>query len=83
VWGKEGSQETDDVEWITYAGRKHMMALTKDERIRYNKRERDAIVASACRVLCYPNANVPTREYIERITNQRTHVEALWDEPGP
>lgn len=83
VWGKQGSQNTEDVEWITYAGERQMIALTRDARVRYVKHEREAIEESACRVVCFPNGNLPVREYIERINDQRRHVEALWAEPGP
>ncbi len=45
-------QDTDDETWLAEAGRRGMVVLTKDARIRYRSGERRAILAAKVRCFC-------------------------------
>lgn len=83
IWGEQGAQKIGDIEWIEYSARQGMIALAKDEKVRYYKPEREAIEQNGARIVSYPNANLPVREYVERAQAHRTDIEALLAEPGP
>lgn len=42
----------EDEDWIELAGRENWVVLTKDDRIRYRRVERDAFVGVRLRVFC-------------------------------
>jgi len=42
-------QATEDVVWLTEAGAKRWVVITRDDRIRYNQLEKQAVLASKLR----------------------------------
>ena len=43
------AQATEDVVWLTEAGAKRWVVITRDDRIRYNQLEKQAVLAAGLR----------------------------------
>lgn len=52
VYGEARAQRLPDVEWLTDAGRRDWIVLTKDDRIRRRPAERDALLAARVCAFC-------------------------------
>lgn len=83
VYGEHRAQETSDQEWIERAGKENWVVLTKDDRIRYRRVEREAFVAANLRVLCLTNANLRGDEQIERFVGNIDRIVRRSLKPGP
>lgn len=46
------AQDTDDDVWLAEVGRRRMVVITRDDRIRYRKGEQDVILSAGVRCFC-------------------------------
>ena len=78
-----GSGPVPDVEWIQYTGERDMLAVCKDDRIRYNYLEWDAIQRTGLRVLCLGDKQIGIVEMAARFRGALVHLPGLVRAPGP
>ena len=78
-----GNGPVPDVEWIQYAGERDMLAICKDDRIRYNYLEWDAIHRTGLRVLCLGDKRIGIAEMTSRFRAALVHLPGLVRAPGP
>lgn len=83
VYGERRSQRISDREWIERAGRENWVVLTKDDRIRYRRVEREAFVAANLRVFCLTSANLRGDEQIARFVSNVNRILQRSQKPGP
>lgn len=83
IYGERRAQEVEDQEWIERAGREGWVVLTKDDRIRYRKVERDAFVAAKLRVFCLTTAKLRANEQTARFVNNINRILQRLRKPGP
>nr|WP_229688549.1 hypothetical protein [Micromonospora yangpuensis] len=58
VFGEGNAQGVEDESWISYAGSRNWVALTKDRRIRHVTREREAVREHDVMLFALANANL-------------------------
>jgi uncharacterized protein with PIN domain len=83
VYGEERSQRVEDERWIERAGREDWVVLTKDDRIRYRKVERDAFVAANLRVFCLTTATLGKEDQTARFVKNINRIVQRARKPGP
>lgn len=83
VYGERRAQEIADRQWIERAGRENWVVLTKDDRIRYRRVERDAFVAVNLRVFCLTTAKLRGEEQTARFVNNINRIVQRSRKPGP
>lgn len=83
VYGEERAQRLPDVEWLTDAGRRDWIVLTKDDRIRRRPAERDALMAASVRAFCLTNANLRGAEQTDRFVTNRDRILRQATKSGP
>lgn len=79
------STNVDDEEWLRVAGEQDWVVILKDDRIRFRRWERDALMSTGVRAFCLTTAGNYTRWQTLQLLAQR------WDaieqtantEPGP
>jgi len=71
-YGSESSTVAD-VRWIADASRDGRVLLGADQRIRYNRLERQALCLHAARCFTFPRGDLTAREMIDRL---RRHLPA-------
>lgn len=83
VYGEPRAQKISDREWIERAGQENWVVLTKDDRIRYRRVEREAFVAANPRVSCLTSAKLGGEEQIARFVSNVNRILQRSREPGP
>jgi hypothetical protein len=51
-------QGTEDVVWLRDAGSRRWVVITRDERIRYNQLEKEAVLAARLRFFCITSSSL-------------------------
>src|SRR5215470_262918 len=78
------AQDAPDEEWLTAVGGDGWVVFTKDEKIRYRTRERDALIAHNVRAFVLTARGVTAQEMAEILVNARTKIEKFLSEnSGP
>jgi hypothetical protein len=62
LYGNDRSQQVTDPEWITLAGRRGFVALTKDKRIRHRPAESEAVLEAGVHLFALVAGNANLRE---------------------
>jgi len=62
IYGHERSQEVTDPEWISLAGQRGFVALTKDKRIRHRPAESEAVLVAKVHLFALVAGNANLRE---------------------
>lgn len=83
AYGERRAQQIEDQEWIERAGRENWVVLTKDDRIRYRRAERDAFVAANLRVFCLTTAKLRGEDQAARFVNNINRIVQRAGKPGP
>lgn len=83
VYGERRAQEIADREWIERAGQENWVVLTKDDRIRYRRVERDAFVAANLRVFCLTTARLRGEDQTARFVNNINRILQRSRKSGP
>ncbi|MPZ69906.1 MAG: hypothetical protein GEU71_10295 [Actinobacteria bacterium] len=83
VYGERRAQEIADREWIERAGQETWVVLTKDDRIRYRRVERDAFVAANLRVFCLTTAKLRGEDQTARFVNNINRILQRSRKSGP
>lgn len=83
VYGERRAQEIADREWIERAGQENWVVLTKDDRIRYRRVERDAFVAANLRVFCLTTAKLRGEDQTARFVNNINRILQRSRKSGP
>lgn len=83
VYGEKRAQEVKDHEWIKRAGKENWVVLTKDDRIRYRRVERDAFVSAKLRVFCLTTAKLQAMEQTQRFVSNINRIVQRARRPGP
>ncbi len=83
LYGEEGAQNTDDITWIQEAVAAGRLYLTKDDSIRRNKLEQDAMREANGRLFCLPNGHVATDEMRERFLHNLNRIIQRGRQDGP
>jgi hypothetical protein len=86
VFSKEGvfgQHKVPDVEWIAWADERDLVALVKDDRIRRNRLERQALLHSTLRVFCLTNGNLTKAEQVSRFEARWPAIIRRCAGPGP
>lgn len=76
-------QRVEDEDWIELAGREKWVVLTKDDRIRYRRVERDAFVGVRLRVFCLTTAKLRGEEQTARFVSNSNRILQRARSPGP
>jgi hypothetical protein len=83
VYGEQRAQALPDEIWLSDAGEKGWVVLTKDDAIRRRPAERDAMVAAAVRVFCLTTAQLRGDEQIARFVTNRYRIVRQASKSGP
>lgn len=83
VYGPDAEELVSDETWLTDAGGKGWLVLTKDDRIRRRPAELDAIIRFRVRVACLTAANLTEPEQVQRIMANINRIEQRYRRPGP
>jgi uncharacterized protein with PIN domain len=83
VYGERRAQEVADIEWIELAGHENWVILTKDDRIRYRRVEKEAFIAANLRVFCLTTAKLRGDEQTARFVNNINRILQRSGKPGP
>ena len=83
VYGERRAQTIADREWIERAGQENWVVLTKDDRIRYRRVERDAFVAANLRVFCLTTAKLRGEDQTARFVNNINRILQRSRKSGP
>lgn len=70
-------QGTADVEWLRVAGQPRWVVITRDDRIRYNTLEKQAVVAARLRFFSITSSSLTGEEAAELIVSSMPTVERL------
>jgi len=75
---------TDDRTWLTLAGSRGWVVLTRDKRIRYRRLERLALQAARVRTFVFTGGNVTLSETAEILASAAEEIRDICNrEPGP
>lgn len=75
---------TDDRTWLSFAGSKGWIVLTRDKRIRYRRLERLALQAARVRAFVFTGGNVTLTATAAILAGAIDEIRAICDrEPGP
>lgn len=83
IYGEQRAQETSDVEWITLAAAREYVVLCKDDRIRRNPAELEALTQGAVRAFCITNAQLTKEEMAGYFIEHRHRIIQRSRKPGP
>lgn len=83
VYGERVGQGLEDVEWLSDAGRRGWIVLTKDDRIRRRPAEVAAVDEYAIRMFCLTNAGLTGVLQAERFVRNVDAMLKRADVPGP
>jgi PIN like domain len=70
-------QETQDVEWLREAGERRWVVITRDDRIRYNALEKQAVLAARLRFFSITSSSLTGEEAAQLILSAMPTVERL------
>lgn len=77
-------QGTPDAVWLTEAGARHWVVLTKDEQIRYNELERQALLSAGVRAFVLTAKGLRASEYAQVFVEALPAIYRLLSRrPGP
>ncbi|MGE4113596.1 MAG: hypothetical protein AB7G36_05425 [Candidatus Nanopelagicales bacterium] len=83
VYGRPQDEEVLDVEWLELAGRNGWVVLMKDDRIRYRRTEREALVTHNVRAFCLSGGNLRAADMADQFLNVLDRMAAACAEPPP
>lgn len=72
-----GETKVPDEVWIEWSARQGMIAVCKDDRIRYRYDEAEAIERAGARVLVLANRTLSVNEMVERFRQSLRHLPGL------
>ena len=76
--------DTADVDWIQDVATRGWIILTKDQNIRRNPREREAVIVSGAQVFTLTNGNMPSAVMVRLFAQYWADIERIAaTEPGP
>ena len=70
-------QGTQDVEWLREVGAQRWVVITRDDRIRYNQLEREAVLAAKLRFFSITSSSLTGDEAGELILSATTRISRL------
>jgi len=82
-YGVPEDESVLDVEWLELAGGRGWLVLFKDERIRYRRSEREALVKHGVRAFCLTGGNLRAQEMAELFVGALDEMVAACTSPGP
>ncbi len=83
LYGVAGARYVSDEEWLAEAARRHLVVLTKDDRIRRRVRELDALRSGGVRAFVITAGNVTRDALVSRVVDNLDRIVELTDRPGP
>lgn len=83
LYGEDIAQETEDLEWLGLAARRHYVVILKDDRIRRRPAELAAVEYGELRVFCLTNANLPFDEMARWFRTNVHRIVQRSRKPGP
>jgi len=83
VYGEQRAQETEDRTWLALAGERGWIVLCKDDRIRRQPAELDALTEGKVRLFCLTNANLTFAGQAEWFLVNRYRIIQASRKPGP
>jgi hypothetical protein len=83
LYGEEQAQKTDDVEWIALAAERDYVVLCKDDRIRRNQPEREALIAGGVRAFCITNGHLTYEVMAAYFIANKNRIIQRCRKPGP
>ncbi len=82
-YGPGAEQPIEDVRWITEGARKDWILITRDEKIRYVRVEREAIEQSGARVFRVLSSARDARTQLAWLLNNMNRIIQRSRKPGP
>jgi len=83
VYGEQQAQRVSDEEWITLAGARRWIVLTKDDAIRRRPAELEAVERHGARVFCLTSANLRGDQQLARFLGNVHRIVQRSRRPGP
>lgn len=80
---RERDESVADVEWLEHCGRRGLVVLTKDRRLRYRPREITVIRRHQVRAFVLTHGNLPAAEQARRFLDQEQPIEVACASAGP
>lgn len=82
-YGVPEDEAVPDEEWLALAGARGWAVLMKDTRVRYNRAERDAVVAHEVRCFCLASQSLAAAEMAARFLRNLDAIAAACRAAGP
>ncbi len=82
-YGEMAGQRVADVAWIALTAERGWIGFHKDDKIRRNEVERQAVVASGARMFCIPRADITADDAAARYLDNLEAICAATAEDGP
>ena len=82
-YGVPADEKVDDVTWLEAAGAAGWVVLMRDDEIRRNRLEQEALVAHHVRAFCLTRQDLRAAEMASRFLINLTAITRACAEPGP
>ena len=82
-YGMPADEDIADEEWLRLASSQNWVVFMKDTRIRYNRRERDVVVAYSVRCFCLSSQQLSAADMATRYLDNLGAINQACREPGP
>ena len=82
-YGIPADEDIDDQDWLRLASSQDWVVFMKDTRIRYNRRERDVVVAHSVRCFCLSSQQLKADDMAARYLDNLDAITQACQEPGP
>lgn len=80
---RERDESVSDLEWLELCGRKELVVLTKDRRLRYRPREIAAIRRYRVKAFVLTSGNLTAVEQAQRLLDHAEPIETACSASGP
>lgn len=81
--GIPADAEVHDEEWLTLTGQRGWAVIMKDERIRYRRSERNALVRAGIQAFCIASGNLVAADIANLLLAHEAAILELAGRPGP
>lgn len=83
LFGRQAAEEMDDDVWIRLAAKRGMIQFTKDQRLRYVPKEKEAIKDSGAKVFCLASKDITVEEQVAHFLNNWNKIKQRGQRRGP
>ncbi len=82
-YGIPADESIADEDWLSAAGERGEVVLMKDERIRYNRAEKEALIRFKVRAFCLTRQDLSGAQMAQRILDNLNSIVNTCRKPGP